>query len=146
MTPPNAASLGTLKNRGAKMLVYHGTSDPIFSSDDTTTWYEALRAANSGDASNFARFFRVPGMNHCSGGPAVDQFDMLTPLVAWVEKGQAPDSVTAAARASGNAGGANTDLPAGWSASRTRPLCAYPKVARYKGSGSVEDAASFSCQ
>ncbi|WP_323141547.1 tannase/feruloyl esterase family alpha/beta hydrolase [Massilia phyllosphaerae] len=146
MTPPNAASLGTLKNRGAKMLVYHGTSDPIFSSDDTTTWYEALRAANNGDASNFARFFRVPGMNHCSGGPATDQFDMLTPLVAWVEKGQAPDSVGAAARASGNPGGANADLPAGWSASRTRPLCAYPKVARYKGSGSVEDAASFSCQ
>jgi len=146
MTPPNPSSLGTLKNRGAKMLVYHGTSDPIFSSDDTTTWYEALRAANSGDASNFARFFRVPGMNHCSDGPAVDQFDMLTPLVAWVEKGQAPDSVTAAARGSGNAGGANADLPAGWSASRTRPLCAYPKVARYKGSGNIEDAASFSCQ
>lgn len=146
MTPPNASSLGTLKNRGAKMLVYHGTSDPIFSSDDTTSWYEALRAANSGDASNFARFFRVPGMNHCSDGPAVDQFDMLTPLVAWVEKGQAPDSVTAAARGTGNAGGANADLPAGWSAARTRPLCAYPKVARYKGSGSIEDAANFSCQ
>ena len=146
MTPANAASLGTLKNRGAKMLVYHGTSDPIFSSDDTTAWYESLRAANGGDAANFARFFRVPGMNHCSDGPAVDQFDMLTPLVTWVEKGQAPDSVTAAARGSGNPGGANADLPAGWSASRTRPLCAYPKVARYKGSGSVEDAASFSCQ
>jgi hypothetical protein len=146
MTPPNASSLGALKNRGAKMLVYHGTSDPIFSSDDTTAWYEALRAANSGDASNFARFFPVPGMNHCSDGPAVDQFDMLTPLVAWVEKGQAPDSVTAAARAGGNPGGANADLPAGWSAARTRPLCPYPKVARYQGSGSIEDAASFSCR
>ena len=146
MTPPNAASLGTLKNRGAKMLVYHGTSDPIFSSDDTTSWYESLRAANSGDASNFARFFRVPGMNHCSGGPATDQFDMLTPLVNWVEKGQAPDSVTASARGAGNAGGVNADVPAGWAANRTRPLCAYPKVARYKGSGSIEDAANFSCQ
>jgi feruloyl esterase len=146
MTPPNPSNLGALKNRGAKMLVYHGTSDPIFSSDDTTAWYESLRAANGGDASNFARFFRVPGMNHCSGGPATDQFDMLTPLVNWVEKGQAPDSVQASSRGSGNAGGANADLPAAWSAARTRPLCAYPKVARYKGSGSVEDAANFSCQ
>jgi feruloyl esterase len=146
MTPPNPSNLGSLKNRGAKMLVYHGTSDPIFSSDDTTAWYEALRAANGGDAGNFARFYRVPGMNHCSGGPATDQFDMLTPLVNWVEKGQAPEAVAASARGSGNAGGVNADLPSGWSASRTRPLCPYPKVARYKGSGSVEDAANFSCQ
>lgn len=146
MTPPNGADLSTLKNRGAKMLVYHGTSDPIFSSDDTTAWYDALRAANGGDAANFARYFRVPGMNHCSGGPALDQFDMLTPLVNWVEKGQAPDSVLASARGAGNAGGANADLPATWSATRTRPLCPYPKVARYKGSGNVEEASSFSCQ
>lgn len=146
MTPPNPSNLGTLKNRGAKMVVYHGTSDPIFSSDDTTVWYEQLRAANGSDASNFARYFRVPGMNHCSGGPATEQFDMLTPLVNWVEKGQAPDSVTASARGAGNSGGVNADLPAGWSATRSRPLCAYPKVARYKGSGSIEDAASFSCQ
>jgi feruloyl esterase len=146
MTPPNPSNLGTLKNRGAKMMVYHGTSDPIFSSDDTTSWYESLRSANSGDASNFARFYRVPGMNHCSGGPATDQFDMLTPLVNWVEKGQAPDTVVAGARGSGNAGGVNADVPANWSALRTRPLCAYPKVAHYKGSGSVDDAANFTCQ
>lgn len=146
MTPPSAANLATLKNRGAKMMVYHGTSDPIFSSDDTTAWYESLRAANGGDAANFSRFFRVPGMNHCSNGPAADQFDMLTPLVNWVEKGQAPDSVTASARGPGNSGGVNADVAAGWSPSRTRPLCPYPKVARYKGSGSIEDAASFSCQ
>jgi len=146
MTPPDGANLARLKNRGAKMLVYHGTSDPIFSSDDTTAWYAALRTANGGDAGNFARFFRVPGMNHCSGGPATDQFDMLTPLVNWVEKGQAPESVLASARGVGNAGGVNADLPAAWPAARTRPLCPYPRVARYKGSGSVEDAASFSCQ
>lgn len=146
MTPPSPSNLAALKNRGAKMMVYHGTSDPIFSSDDTTAWYDALRAANGGDASNFSRFFRVPGMNHCAGGPSTDQFDMLTPLVNWVEKGQAPDSVPATARGAGNGGGVNADLPAAWSASRTRPLCAYPKVARYKGTGGLEDAASFSCQ
>lgn len=146
MVAPDAANLGKLKNRGAKLLVYHGTADPIFSSDDTTAWYESLRSANSGDASNFARFFRIPGMNHCSGGPATDQFDALTPLVNWVEKGQPPDALPAAVRGAGNAGGANADLPASWSATRTRPLCPYPKVAKYKGSGDIEQAANFSCQ
>jgi len=146
MTPPHASDLSVLKNRGAKIMVYHGTSDPIFSSDDTTAWYESLRSANGGDAGNFARFYRVPGMTHCSDGPATDQFDMLTPLVNWVEKGQAPDSVVASARGPGNAAGANASVPAGWSATRTRPLCAYPKVARYKGSGDIESADNFSCQ
>jgi feruloyl esterase len=146
MLPPDRTNLAKLKNRGAKLLVYHGTSDPIFSSDDTTAWYDALRAANGGDASNFARFFRIPGMNHCAGGPATDQFDALTPLIAWVEKGQAPDALQAGARGAGNAGGVNADVPASWSASRTRPLCAYPKVAKYKGSGDVEQAANFTCQ
>jgi feruloyl esterase len=146
MTPPNPSNLSTLKGRGAKVMVYHGTADPIFSADDTTAWYEALRSANGGDAGNFARYFRVPGMNHCSGGPATDQFDMLSPLVAWVEQGQAPASVTASARGPGNAGGVNADVPASWSATRTRPLCPYPQVARYRGTGSLEDAGSFACQ
>ena len=146
MTPPNPSNLGTLKNRGAKMMIYHGTSDPIFSSDDTTAWYEALRTANGGDASDFSRFYRVPGMTHCSGGPTTDQFDMLTPLVAWVEQGQVPEAVVATARGAGNAGGVNADIPSGWAANRTRPLCVYPKVARYKGSGSLEVADSFVCQ
>jgi poly(3-hydroxybutyrate) depolymerase len=146
MTPPSPSNLEAMKNRGAKMMLYHGTSDPIFSSDDTTAWYESVRGSNGGDASNFARLFRVPGMNHCSGGPATDQFDMLSPLVDWVEKGQSPDSVLASARGAGNPGGVNADLPSTWSATRTRPLCPYPKVAKYNGSGSVEEAASFSCQ
>ncbi|MGM9486156.1 tannase/feruloyl esterase family alpha/beta hydrolase [Ideonella sp. YS5] len=146
MTPPNPSDLGKLKNRGAKMMIYHGTADPIFSSDDTTTFYENLRTANSGDASNFARFYRVPGMNHCAGGPATDQFDMLKPLVAWVERGEAPDQVLANVRGTGNPGGANADVPATWSPLRSRPLCAYPKVARYLGNGSQELAENFSCQ
>jgi len=146
MLPPDPTNLARLRDRGAKMLVYHGVSDTIFSPDDTANWYDGLTKNNGGDASNFARFYRVPGMNHCSGGPATDQFDMLTPLVNWVEKGQAPDSLVASARGAGNAGGVNADVPAAWSPSRTRPLCAYPKVARYKGSGSVESADNFSCQ
>ncbi|MEO5793498.1 MAG: tannase/feruloyl esterase family alpha/beta hydrolase [Rhodoferax sp.] len=146
MLPVNPSNLSRLRDRGAKMMVYHGTSDPIFSSNDTTTWYESLRAANGGNASNFARYYPVPGMNHCSGGPTADQFDMLTPLVNWVEKGQAPDSVVANARGPGNAVAVNADVPSSWSPSRSRPLCAYPKVATYNGSGDVESAASFSCK
>ncbi len=141
MTPPNPTNLSTLRDRGAKLLVYHGSADPVFSYNDTISWYSGLAAANGGDASKFARVFTVPGMNHCSGGPTTDQFDFLTPLVAWVEKGQAPDSVLGTARTAAQ----NADLgtiPAG----RTRPLCAYPKVAKYKGSGSLDDAANFSCQ
>ncbi|ODS90794.1 MAG: esterase [Comamonas sp. SCN 65-56] len=146
MTPPNPTDLSLLKQRGAKMMVYHGTADPIFSSDDTTRWYESLMQANDGSASNFARYYPIAGMNHCSGGPATDQFDMLTPLVAWVEQGEAPTAIVASARGPGNAAGVNADVPAAWSANRTRPLCAYPQVATYKGSGSIEDANNFSCK
>jgi hypothetical protein len=146
MTPPNSSDMGTVKHRGAKILAYHGTSDPIFSSDDTQSWYSALDRFHGGSAARFARYFPVPGMNHCSGGPATDQFDMLSPLVAWVENGVAPDSVTATARGTGNVGGVNADVPSSWAANRTRPLCPFPKVARYKGSGSLESADSFECR
>ena len=146
MTPPTPSNLAVLKGRGAKVMLYHGVSDAVFSYDDSVAWINNLAKANGGDASNFARLFGVPGMNHCSGGPATDQFDMLTPLVQWVEQGKAPDSVIATARGTGNAGGVNAEVPASWSATRTRPLCPYPKVASYTGSGSLETAASFSCQ
>jgi feruloyl esterase len=128
-------------------MVYHGSADPVFSYNDTVNWYKGLMAANGGDASNFARLYDIPGMNHTAGGPSTDQFDMLTALVNWVEKGQAPDRVIATVRTTAQ----NPDLtiqtqsgatvPPG----RTRPLCAYPKVARYNGFGSIDDAANFSC-
>lgn len=144
MTPPDASNLGVMQGRGARMLVYHGTADPIFSSDDTLAWYKSVLARNR-NAANFTRYYPVPGMNHCGGGPATDQFDMLTPLVRWVEHGVAPEAIVASARGAGNAGGVNADVPAGWAADRSRPLCPWPQVARYKG-GSVESAGSFSCQ
>ncbi len=145
MTPPNEADLSTLKNRGAKMIVFHGVADGVFSPTDTANWMDRLQANHSGKADAFARLFLVPGMNHCSGGQATDQFDMLAPLVAWVEQGKAPDSVTAKARGAG-ANMVNAELPASWSANRTRPLCVYPKVARYNGTGDIESASSFSCK
>jgi feruloyl esterase len=75
--------------------------------------------------------FLVPGMGHCGGGPSLDRFDMLTAVVNWVEKGTAPDSIAATGKA----------FPR-----RSRPLCAYPRHAQYKGSGDTEDATNFSCQ
>ncbi len=145
MTPPNEADLGALKERGAKMMVYHGVADGVFSPVDTASWMDRLQTNHKGDAASFARLYMVPGMNHCSGGPATDQFDMLAPLVQWVEQGKAPDTVLAQARGAG-ANVVNTELPASWSANRTRPLCVYPKVARYNGTGDVESASSFSCR
>ena len=146
MTPPNATDMSAVRNRGAKMMVYHGVSDPIFSVADTATWYNGVAQNSGGDASNFARLFRVPGMGHCSGGPATDQFDMITPLVAWVEQGDAPDSIAATARGAGNVGAVNPEVPATWAAGRTRPLCPYPEVARYQGFGDVELASSYRCR
>jgi hypothetical protein len=140
------ANLAGLRARGAKMLLYHGVSDAIFSAQDTSAWMDRLNQAQGGDAAGFARYFPVPGMAHCSAGPSADQFDMLTPLVNWVERGIAPQSVVASVRGAGNTGGVNTELPPDWSANRSRPLCVYPTVARYQGNGSIEDAANFSCK
>jgi pimeloyl-ACP methyl ester carboxylesterase len=146
MTPPNATQMADLKRTGGKLLVYHGTSDPIFSSNDTAAWYDGLRKTNRGDARGFARYYEVPGMNHCRGGPSTDQFDMLTSLVNWVEKGEAPEAIVATARGAGNPAGVNPELPADWAADRSRPLCPYPLIARYDGKGDIEKAASFSCK
>jgi Tannase and feruloyl esterase len=142
----NPTNLAGLRARGAKMLLYHGVSDAIFSAQDTSAWIDKLDQAQGGNAASFARYFPVPGMAHCSAGPSADQFDMLTPLVNWVERGIAPQAVVASARGVGNAGGVNAELPADWSATRTRPLCAYPTHAHYNGTGDPEDASNFSCK
>ncbi len=149
MQPPgheDPRNLAALHTRGARMVLFHGVSDAIFSAEDTRQWTLRLDRALQGKGQEFARYFPVPGMNHCSAGPTADQFDLLAPLVQWVERGVPPQAVTASVRGAGNPGGVNAELPADWTPGRTRPLCAYPTVARYKGSGSLEDAASFSCQ
>ncbi|MBN8487644.1 MAG: tannase/feruloyl esterase family alpha/beta hydrolase [Burkholderiales bacterium] len=143
---PGDSDFGEVYRRGGKILVYHGVSDPIFSVDDTEDWYRGLLHGSKGKRTDFARLYRIPGMGHCSGGPATDQADFLSPLVAWVEQGQAPQAIVAQARGAGNPGGVNADVPVQWAADRTRPLCPFPQVARYNGSGDVERAANWSCQ
>jgi feruloyl esterase len=130
----SSTDLSAFKNHGGKLLIVHGVSDPVFSINDTISWWNDVNRANNGAAADFTRLFAVPGMNHCAGGPATDQFDAFTALTNWVEKGAAPEKITATA-------GQNSPWPG-----RTRPLCAYPKQARYKGSGSIEDAGNFVCQ
>jgi feruloyl esterase len=132
--------LAELKAAGGKVIVYHGVSDGAFSVQATIDWYERVRANNGGNVADFARFYPVPGMAHCGGGPSTDRFDAFGALVAWVEQGTAPGDLIAAVRPD------NPELPADWSKTRTRPLCDWPKVARYRGTGDLESAASFVCE
>jgi feruloyl esterase len=129
-----SADMAGFRKRGARMLVPQGVSDAVFSINDTVAWYREVNKLNKGKAAEFVRVFPVPGMAHCAGGPATDQFNAFEALVAWVERGIAPDQLIGTA-------GPKSPWP-----NRTRPLCAYPKVARYKGSGSIEEAASFRCE
>ncbi len=146
MNPVNPTDMSQLRSRGGRVLVYHGVSDAVFSVNTSINWFRELNAAHGGTAAEFARVFPVPGMAHCAFGPATDQFDMITPLVRWVEEGIAPDRILASARGPGNPGPVNTELPADWAPNRTRPLCPYPQVARFVSGGNVEDAASFVCR
>jgi len=93
-----------------------------------------VNAASGGHAAEFVRVFPVPGMAHCGGGPATDRYDCLAAVMEWVERGVAPERIVARA-------GETTPWPG-----RTRPLCPYPAVARYAGTGSIEDAGSFVCR
>ncbi|HEY4214784.1 MAG TPA: tannase/feruloyl esterase family alpha/beta hydrolase [Steroidobacteraceae bacterium] len=130
----SASDMTAFRNGGSHMIVTHGVSDPVFSINDTVRWYREVDRLNGGKAASFVRVFPVPGMAHCAGGPATDQFSAFDALVEWVEKGIAPERIVAKA------------APASPWPGRSRPLCPYPKVARYRGSGNIEDADSFSCQ
>ena len=134
LVEPLSTNLSTFSANGGKLIFFHGNSDPWFSPLDTLQYYQSLAAANGGadKVAQWSQIYLVPGMGHCGGGAAaLDQFDLLTPLVNWVEKGQVPESVTATGRA----------FPG-----RSRPLCAYPKHAQYNGQGDPEQASSFTCR
>lgn len=126
------------RRHGGKLLIYHGTSDPVFSVFDTIDYFKRFQQHDPNDSENTARLFLVPGMNHCSGGDyALDSFDSLQAMVEWVEDGVAPDHLVA--EAGRHSGGR---LPA----SMTRPLCAYPETPHYAGSGDSGNAANFVCR
>ena len=125
---------GAFNARGGKLIMYTGLADPVVSPLDTIEYYDSVVKANGGleATRRFYRFFPVPGMAHCGGGAGTSTFDTLAALEAWVERGISPETIPASRSIDGRV-------------NRTRPLCAYPAAARYKGSGSIDEAANFSC-
>lgn len=129
-------------DRGGKFLMYHGWADSLITPALTIDeWNQMNARMGAAKVSSFARLFMVPGMDHCGGGTGTSTFQLVTALSNWVEKGIAPDGTgvldTPVASRAANAA---TGLTA-----RTRPLCPYPKIAKYTGSGSVDAASSFTC-
>jgi feruloyl esterase len=134
--------LTRFRQRGAKLILYHGWNDPSISPLNTINYYDSVvsflrgtQSARQAEAAarEFIRLFMVPGMLHCGGGPGPNTFDMLTALENWVEHGRPPDSVIA------------THSTAGVK-DRSRPLCPYPQVAVHTGRGSTDEAANFACR
>jgi hypothetical protein len=124
--------LSKFKKRGGKLLMTYGWSDTILQPMMGVNYYEQAMAKNGKDTPDFFRLFMVPGMAHCGGGTGPDRHDAMTAIINWVEKGQAPSSMIASRVV-------NNEVV------RTRPLCAYPQVARHTGTGSIDDAANFRC-
>ncbi len=144
------ADLKRFRERGGKLILYHGWSDAAIAPQNTIDYYNSVSARMGTDeTASFVRLFMVPGMQHCGGGSGTSSFgqypgssgdpdrDMDAALERWVEKGVAPERIVAAKR--------KNDFDPASAVSRTRPLCAYPLVAHYQGSGSTDDAANFVC-
>lgn len=129
----NDPDLTRFHGRGGKLLIYQGWADPVVPPEDTIRYYESVvRAVGRDQAPGMARLFLVPGMGHCSGGAGPGVFDGLSALDAWVTQGTAPSRMVATHSTNGIV-------------DRSRPLCSYPQVARWKGTGGTDDAASFVC-
>jgi feruloyl esterase len=121
--------LDTFLGHGGKILFFHGVSDPWFSANDSWDWWQRAAQTNGPSFTQASRYYMIPGMGHCQGGNAFDRFDLLGPLVEWVENGKAPERPTAA-RADGSA---------------TRPLCPHPAYPHYTG-GDPSRAESYECR
>ena len=119
--------------RGGKLLMYHGWADPLVSPDASLIMYRRINDAVGSSSAKSLALFMVPGMGHCQGGPGTDVFDKVDALDRWVESGVKPQSIVASHMTAGVV-------------DRTRPLCAYPTVARYVGRGSTDEAKNFRCE
>jgi tannase/feruloyl esterase len=134
LTAIDPGSIGAFLGRGGKLLTYHGWSDQDIAPLASVNFYKnVVDVVGDAKTSSSLRLFMVPGMGHCGGGEGPNTFDMMPALEQWVENGQTPARVVASHSTSGKV-------------DRTRPLCAYPQVARYTGSGSTDDAANFTCR
>ncbi|HEY3439682.1 MAG TPA: tannase/feruloyl esterase family alpha/beta hydrolase [Paludibaculum sp.] len=130
----NSPDLRDFQKRNGKLLVYHGWADPVAPPEESIRYYESVSRIMGGYAklAPFYRLFLAPGMGHCSGGPGPNSFDGLGALDQWVTRSVAPDRIIAS-----HSTGGKVD--------RTRPLCPYPLIARWKGTGNSDEAAEFVC-
>jgi feruloyl esterase len=119
--------------RGGTLLLWHGWTDGLIAAQSSIDYYQSVLAASGAAATSGARLFMLPGVDHCGEGGGPSEFDRLALIDMWVERGQAPDRIVAKRPAQG-------DTPA-----RTRPLCAFPGIARYRGEGSTDDERNFVC-
>ena len=138
--PENVIMNGTDPNlrkffaHDGKLLMYHGWNDQNVSPYMTVKYYKAVQdTLGTAKVANNVKLFMAPGMAHCSGGEGPNAFDKISVLERWVEEGKTPESIVESHSTNGKV-------------DRTRPLCPYPRVAKYKGSGSIDDAANFSCR
>ena len=141
-----SANLEKFRKRGGKLIHYHGMADPVAPFADSIVYQqrvvmEQLQARGVGSldeaaraTGEFYRLFLAPGLGHCQGGAGAAPTELSQAIESWVERGEAPNSLLAARSAGGVAG-----------KGFTRPLCPYPQIARYNGSGAPDDAASFTC-
>ena len=128
-----STDLTPFTSRGGKLVIYHGWADQNIPPRGSISYYEGVVKTMGQEKTNAAvRLYMVPGMGHCGGGEGPNEFDLLTALDHWRDHGVAPAAVVASKVESGKV-------------IRTRPLCPYPQVARYKGAGSIDQAANFSC-
>lgn len=124
---------------GGKLILYHGWSDAAIAPVNSINYYrEVISTMGTAEADSFVRLYMVPGLQHCGGGPGATDFDLDSALEGWVESGKAPAGIVATKYVKPG------DRLSG--VVRSRPLCPYPQVARYTGSGSTDDAANFHCQ
>lgn len=129
----NNPDLSAFRARGGRLIMTYGWADAILQPMMGVDYYERAVDSNGPGTRDFFRLFMAPGMAHCGGGIGPDRYDAVTAVIDWVEKGTAPDSLLASKVADGKV-------------VRTRPLCPYPQVARYRGQGSIDEAANFTCQ
>ena len=130
----NDPDLKAFAAHGGKLIMYHGWNDQLIAPQNSIDYYTSIsRKMGAAETDRFARLFMVPGMMHCAGGVGPNQFEPLAALEQWREHGTLPVRMLATHATGGIA-------------DRTRPLCAYPRVAVYKGSGSTDDAANFECK
>lgn len=129
-----ATYLTSYKAKGGKVIVYQGLSDPVFSADDIASWYKNVSQDTDGgdmaETHDWARLFMVPGMTHCGGGPAFNDFDPLIAIQNWVEKEEAPTSLPAKGESFPN---------------KAQPICPFPQYAKFDG-GDVSELESYHCE